>query len=73
MAWGTRSASQRKEIVAKLGLTCSKAPTGWKCTRAFGHDGPCAAEEWPPAPVGFQRQTLDVAQAKKLDPRQEPQ
>lgn len=23
--------------------TCDKAPTGWKCTRESGHDGPCAA------------------------------
>lgn len=22
---------------------CSKPPTGWYCTRAAGHDGPCAA------------------------------
>jgi hypothetical protein len=22
---------------------CDKAPIGWKCTRALGHDGPCAA------------------------------
>ena len=23
--------------------TCSKAPIGWRCTRAKGHEGPCAA------------------------------
>ncbi len=22
---------------------CTKPPTGWACTRADGHDGPCAA------------------------------
>ena len=26
-------------VVAK----CSKAPTGWRCTRRGGHSGPCAA------------------------------
>lgn len=23
-------------------MTCEKAPAGWRCTRASGHDGPCA-------------------------------
>jgi hypothetical protein len=27
---------------------CMKAPPGWKCTRVGGHEGPCAAIEWPP-------------------------
>jgi hypothetical protein len=24
-------------------MTCDKPPSGWKCTRELGHDGPCAA------------------------------
>lgn len=23
---------------------CDKGPTGWQCTRTFGHEGPCALE-----------------------------
>ena len=26
---------------------CTKAPSGWKCTRQSGHDGPCAAIKVP--------------------------
>lgn len=26
-------------------MSCTKAPTGWRCTREAGHDGPCAS--WP--------------------------
>lgn len=44
---------------------CSKAPTGWQCTRAAGHDGPCAA-----APVELLGRYLDdqadLASAKFL-------
>lgn len=29
---------------------CARAPEGWYCTRAAGHDGPCAA--WPDPVVG---------------------
>lgn len=35
--------------------TCGKAPTGWKCSRLLGHEGPCAAypdTERPPALPG---------------------
>jgi hypothetical protein len=24
-------------------MTCTKPPAGWRCTRDYGHDGPCAA------------------------------
>ena len=32
---------------------CTKAPTGWRCTREAGHSGPCAAvhESMEPAPI----------------------
>lgn len=26
-------------------LACNLAPVGWKCTRPYGHSGPCAAEK----------------------------
>lgn len=29
----------------KLRTRCTKGPVGWRCTRAEGHEGPCAA--WP--------------------------
>lgn len=29
-------------------MGCDKAPPGWRCSRNAGHDGPCAAHEWPP-------------------------
>jgi hypothetical protein len=28
-------------------MSCNKAPKGWHCTRATGHDGPCAAVKLP--------------------------
>jgi len=30
-------------------MGCGKAPPGWRCSRNAGHDGPCAAHEWPKA------------------------
>ena len=31
--------------------TCDNAPNGWRCTRATGHDGPCAAVEIVDEPI----------------------
>lgn len=27
----------------RTATSCDKAPEGWRCTREYGHDGPCAA------------------------------
>ncbi len=51
--------------MSDLAPTCDRPPAGWSCSRARGHDGPCAA--WPvntpPAPsvklpVNYLRVTL---------------
>ena len=28
-------------------MICTKPPTGWRCTREAGHEGPCAAVRVP--------------------------
>lgn len=28
-------------------VTCPQPPEGWWCSRTVGHDGPCAAREFP--------------------------
>jgi hypothetical protein len=28
-------------------MTCDRAPKGWRCTRFYGHAGPCAAVKVP--------------------------
>jgi hypothetical protein len=33
------------ELGSKINAGCDAAPEGWKCTRAYGHTGPCAAVE----------------------------
>lgn len=34
----------------RLGDRCTRPPAGWTCSRAAGHEGPCAAEPTPGAP-----------------------
>lgn len=31
---------------------CDRPPSGWKCTRGYGHSGPCAAVRRPAASIG---------------------
>ena len=36
----------REKLLRRAGLRhleCTLPPSGWRCTRAVGHDGPCAA------------------------------
>lgn len=50
----TSETKRYAELVAKMAApepatkkavptSCTRAPTGWKCSRKAGHDGPCAA------------------------------
>lgn len=39
---------------------CTKPPTGWRCTRADGHNGPCAAL---PAPVRADEDACAIGEA----------
>lgn len=34
------------EACAPVVESCDVPPEGWYCTRAKGHDGPCAAHRW---------------------------
>lgn len=49
MSGFTRNDEGRGEMSAAptFKKPCLKAPAGWKCARAAGHYGPCAAAEWP--------------------------
>lgn len=42
-----RERIQREEISlgAKINAGCDKAMKGWRCTRAYGHTGPCAMKQ----------------------------
>lgn len=42
--------SGRLDVHGEYPFGCGRAPHGWKCTRAHGHDGPCAAIPVTPAP-----------------------
>jgi len=33
---------------------CSLPPSGWKCTRSAGHEGPCAAVPESQPPEGYE-------------------
>jgi hypothetical protein len=43
-AWNRRA---QPEPAAPALEQCQAPPIGWRCTRAAGHDGPCAAVECP--------------------------
>lgn len=39
----SKSPDVLKSVGTGVKLPCDKPPRGWRCTREFGHDGPCAA------------------------------
>jgi hypothetical protein len=41
---GARRADPRQVEIRYVKMKCDRAPDGWRCTRDFDHDGPCAAE-----------------------------
>jgi hypothetical protein len=63
---GAAASSKRlaAEVVRRATLRCDRAPEGWYCTRAAGHDGPCAAspnDEIPSEVIAFLTEYADPA------------
>jgi hypothetical protein len=57
-----RRAVPDKALMVPCVPLCPLPPAGWHCTRAAGHDGPCAAD-----PITFTPQAIDELEPVRVE------